>query len=100
VELKLPLKKSAIKGCFLLETNIGFSIQIVLFHCSMCLCCNRIVVNAVLFFLFAYPTVFIIIIDRVAAGTCHGFAVGNFFLKAIVLSHCTILEGNDLFRPM
>ena len=32
-------------------------------------------------------------IDRVAAGTCHGFAVGNFFLKTIVLTHCTIVEG-------
>ncbi|XP_065899647.1 LLGL scribble cell polarity complex component 2-like [Dysidea avara] len=31
----------------------------------------------------------------VAAGTCHGFAVGNFFLKAIVLNHCTILEENE-----
>ena len=32
-------------------------------------------------------------INRVAAGTCHGFAVGNFFLKTIVLTHCTIVEG-------
>ena len=32
-------------------------------------------------------------VNRVAAGTCHGFAVGNFFLKTIVLTHCTIVEG-------
>lgn len=102
-------KKFSNKRLFLLETNVGFRtkiftlLEIVLFHCSMCVCCSKNCCKCCSFFflLFAYITAFVIIIDRVAAGTCHGFAVGNFFLKAIVLNHCTILEGNgDLFSPM
>ena len=66
------------------QPNWGMYVIIYLVLCvHVCVCV------CVSVFIHSYQCV----LHRVAAGTCHGFAVGNFFLKTIVLTHCTVVEG-------
>lgn len=77
----------------MLILHVSFSI----FAYTVWLCLCACVYVCVMDVLCIYANTFDQLFDRVAAGTCHGFVVGNFFLKTIVLTHCTIIEGISIF---